>query len=238
MLPALPFLSLLSAKSFFDLEDRLKKKTKVFRYVLFFLLIPLLYVPISKSILLDKEFLLINTRTLTKDWIEKNIPAGSRILLNEGGPLLNELPEQIETRYQEKPDEELMYGYHDKRDLFYQMKQKVAAEGKSFEICCVYNPIAYLELDPAYERMMAHTMEAIQDYKEAYDYIVITEALILKILKYPVEKIPERYLPLREFYEQMRELRPIKVFSPKDGSVRGKEIRIYDMRTGARSKKI
>ena len=149
--------------------------------------------------------------------------------MNEWGPPLVESPEQIREQSMEKSTSELTYGYHKKRGFFYRIKEKVAAEKKNYEIAYIYDPIARLEGDIRYERMMADSLEAIRNFDTEYDIIIINDTSINKILNYSMKEIPQRYWPVREFYEKIKEHRPIEVFSPKKNIIKGPTIKIYKM---------
>jgi hypothetical protein len=229
MLPLLPFLAISSGRLLLDLKNWATGKKVNF---LFYGFLTLIFInPVYRSIKIDLDLSLPNTMTLAKEWVEKNIPPGTKILLNEGGPSLAQSPLRVRLEAQEKPVSQLRYGYHKQRGIFYKIKEKVAAETKNHELTFLSYPIGYLEGEAGYEQVMEKTMDAIKDYKNRYDYAIISEALIYKLTGYPEESIPRRYRGLRGFYEDiLNNCQPIKVFSPQKDISRGPTIKIYKLR--------
>lgn len=230
MLPILPFLAIFSGRLLADLEATLVKVGKKGKFFLCVLLVFLLASPIYRSINADFNFTLPNTMTLAKQWVYKHIPSKSKILLNEYGSPLVQSPYKLRLEAQAKPKELLGYGYHKKRNIFYQIKEKVAQESINFDLTYISHPIGYLEGETGYELIMRQTQEAIKDYKDKYDFIIISDVLLYKLLKYPKESIPQRYHKLRSFYEEiLNNYQPIKVFEAKPNVAKGPKIMIYKL---------
>ncbi|MCM8795549.1 MAG: glycosyltransferase family 39 protein [Candidatus Omnitrophica bacterium] len=232
MLPVLPFFAIFSGKLLSDLKDwKINKGDKGADFLFFCLLVFLFFNPIYSSIRVNLSFSLPNTMTLAKEWVEKNIPKGSKILLNEYGPPLIQSPKKNRIESESKPKELLRYGYHRQRDLFYKIKERVSAEGINYELTYIPNPIGYLENESGYEWLMKRMDEAINDYQNKYDFVIISDALLYKIIGYPREYLPKRYFKLRDFYKEiLNNYQPIKVFSPQKNAIIGPTIRIYKLR--------
>jgi hypothetical protein len=78
-----PFMALFAACFIIYIYDYLTKKNVAKKY--FTIIIILLIIPSSYRIIqLDYFLNLPNTRTLAKEWVESNIPAGTKIILEEG----------------------------------------------------------------------------------------------------------------------------------------------------------
>ncbi len=232
MLPLMPFLAIFSGRFFVAIKAAFDQRHKAARIAAYALLIFLMVDPVYATIKTDVDFTLPNTMTLAKEWIERNIPAGSAILMNEYGPPLIESPREIRSTAEEKSKEGSRYRYHEKSDFYYRVKERVAAEQVNYEISHIINPIGYLEGEERYERSARRSFDAIKDYSTTYDYLVLSDALVWKFLTYPRERVPVRYHALRDFYEQMmKEGNPIKVFAPKERVAKGPTIRIYRMRS-------
>lgn len=139
MLPLLPFLVIFAGRLLADLKNwAINKKIG---FLFFVLLLFLLAGPLYRSIKIDFYFTLPNTATLAKEWVEKNIPPASKILLNEYGPPLTQSPEGIRLKSSLKSKEALQYGYHKKRNLFYEIKEEVARKKISYELSYIPYPI-------------------------------------------------------------------------------------------------
>jgi 4-amino-4-deoxy-L-arabinose transferase-like glycosyltransferase len=229
MLPVLPFLALFSGRLLSDIQNWLKGRKGEFVFSGLFILI--LITPVYTSITIDLNLSLPNTMTLSKEWVEKNIPAGSKILMNEGGPPLVQSPDIIRFELEEKTEDRLPYAYHKKREVFYKIKEKVASEAKSYKLAYLNYPIGFLEGEQEYESLMKKTQEALNNYKNKYDFIVISEALTYKLTGYPKETIPKRYWKLRYFYEEiLNNYNPVEVFYSKSNLSKGPVIRIYKLK--------
>jgi len=227
VLPILPLLVIFSSKFLYDLKIKFNKMNLLWYLMVLFLLSEPLYL----SIKTDLNFSLPNTMTQAKEWVEKNIPSGSKILLNEYGPALMQSPYKIRLQAQKKPKDLLTYGYHKKREIFYQIKEKVAKEKINYDLSYIINPIGYLEGEPNYERDISESIEAIKNYKEKYDLIIISDALLYKFFHYPKELIPKKYWPIIDFYKEiMYNYKPIKEFLSLKNKTKGPNIRIYKLR--------
>lgn len=230
MLPLLPLFCVFGAKGFWEIEPFLFVKGKPGRIAEVVLALALLFYPLAQSIKIDLNFLLPDTRTLAKDWIEKNIPAHSAILANVAGPPLTQSPEKIRIDALAKPAEELKYSYHKKRDFFYQVQEDAAGGSINYEISYLHHPIAAFEGKPGYERLMAQTNAAIVDFNTRYDFVVISQALIDKLMQYPRGSIPARYQHLRDFYGNIfNNYIPVKVFEAEKNISKGHRIMVYKL---------
>jgi 4-amino-4-deoxy-L-arabinose transferase-like glycosyltransferase len=93
VLPLIPFMLILAAEAL----ARVKMKSRL----LFWILIPLVVFPsIFKTILWDRLMAAPDVRTVAKEWVEANIPAGSRLALDGGFymPRLAFSPKQLEEK--------------------------------------------------------------------------------------------------------------------------------------------
>lgn len=115
MIPLMPFLYLLMAKSLTGglnkLSDNQKKSTALTGFILLVLLIS----PMLNVLKFEKSLSGKNTRVLAKEWIEQNIPYGSKILMDSGktinsfSPLIAENKESLQRTLNRK-ERELVTG--------------------------------------------------------------------------------------------------------------------------------
>jgi hypothetical protein len=168
--------------------------------------------------------------TLAKDWVEKNIPPGSAILLDEYGPPLVEGPSRIRAEAERKFLDGARFAYHKKRALFYQVREEVAGEAVSYNLSYIRHPIGYLEGEAGYEREMAESLAALENYRTKYEFLIVSDAQLEKYARYQISEIPERYRKIKGFYEELQGLLPMRVFSPREGYVRGPTIKIFKLR--------
>jgi hypothetical protein len=101
MIPVMPFLYILCAKYLVQTLESLRVKERWSRALFAASCIVLLIVPFQNTIEFERKVSGKNTKTLAKEWIEENIPFGSRILMDAGksintiGPKISENRESI-----------------------------------------------------------------------------------------------------------------------------------------------
>jgi len=81
MIPIYPFLSIIAGYFFFEITKLLRINKKLIATIA---LLILLAIPIKNVVLFEMTLLQRNTRYWSKDWIEGNIPQGSKILIDSG----------------------------------------------------------------------------------------------------------------------------------------------------------
>jgi len=229
MLPLLPFLSIFAAAALIELVGKIRAMRSPVPKNIIFLLFPVIIIfPLSSSVHLDRNLNLLNTMTIAKGWIEANIPKGSRILMTAYGPALVQSPEDIVEDYTQLSMVTPTYNYHKERSNFYRIKQEVASQKTNYKISYILSPVAALENKPAYEYMFKDSLSSINNYKEKFQYIVITDASYAKLLQAPNSRLAKRYRKLKGFYKELtREFAPEKVFRPEPGISRGPVVSIY-----------
>jgi hypothetical protein len=101
MIPLMPFLFLLCAKGMMALVVMLMRGHKPNAIVIICVVMILAFSPVAKASELLMSFSGKNTRYLAKEWIEQNIPFGSKILMDSGktinsaAPLISQNRESI-----------------------------------------------------------------------------------------------------------------------------------------------
>ena len=84
MIPLMPFLYILTSKYLLEIIDNRKWRPKIARRALILSCVVLLIHPMKNVVLFETSISGKNTRLLAKDWIEKNIPFGSKVLMDSG----------------------------------------------------------------------------------------------------------------------------------------------------------
>jgi hypothetical protein len=98
MIPLMPFLYILCARYLVQLRDSLQLKQRLATGVLVIASILLLIQPALNVAEYEREISGKSTRILAKDWIEANIPFGSKILMDSGKSINTNGPRIAENR--------------------------------------------------------------------------------------------------------------------------------------------
>jgi hypothetical protein len=101
---ALPLLFILNGRLWDDLVNMASSSSRVQAMILCLVLSVAIFVPAKESFAFTHTLTETNTSRIAKEWIEANIPAGSKILIDAGhtiitsGPLLNQSREKLEAQ--------------------------------------------------------------------------------------------------------------------------------------------
>lgn len=98
MIPFMPFLYLLNAKYLISGVSKIGFSQKTSQKILVAISILLLLHPFTRVIRYEVSLSGKNTRVLAKEWIEKNIPFGSKILMDSGKSINSFAPEIAENK--------------------------------------------------------------------------------------------------------------------------------------------
>lgn len=98
MIPLMPFLYILTSKYLVEIIENRKWSAKIAQRALIALCLALLIYPIKNVILFETSMSGKNTRLLAKDWIEKNIPFGTKILMDSGKSINSFAPRIAENK--------------------------------------------------------------------------------------------------------------------------------------------
>ena len=113
-----PFLAIAAGIFLCAIHGRLGNKFKVNDILLVLLIFPLLFI-IKNNIYISKT----DTRTVAKYWIESNIPANTRIILDESSPVLRMNKNNIEEYYERSKNvNPSQFTAHLEKYYYYQMK--------------------------------------------------------------------------------------------------------------------
>jgi hypothetical protein len=108
MIPLMPFVYLLMAKSLTGGLNKLSGNQKKSTVLTSFILLVLLISPMLNVLKFEKSLSGKNTRVLAREWIEQNIPYGSKILMDSGktinsfAPLISANKESIQRTLERK----------------------------------------------------------------------------------------------------------------------------------------
>jgi hypothetical membrane protein len=174
LIPAMPFIVLLMAECIVGLSSRLRAVygiKKGFAAIGVILIIVLMFLPPIWNVLKHELSLAgKNTRYLAKDWIEANIPAGSKILMDSGRSINSSAPAIAENR--ESIERMLRYA-----------KENIS-KGKILQEIVDKNALVYYELllktvpENSYDitsTMFGLEVETIDYYlAERYQYFIIS----------------------------------------------------------------
>ena len=174
LVPVAPFLLLFAAKLLFDLAVKLQQSFPHATVAFTLIVIVLTLVPLSTSLLFDHRLTLPDTRTISKAWVEANIPVGSKILMDGTGGGYGYCPPLSRDQYEQKAipgPKRKVQGYempHENLEIDYYRRE-------GFEYVIVSSWI--------YERYYQETAElrcpAIADaYQAFYDGLGVSASLL------------------------------------------------------------
>jgi len=190
----------------------------------------LMIAPLRESVAIDRALTRPSGPTIMKEWVEKNIPGGSRILLDSSKvPLVNS-PESLRKLHREKYSSRKKYGYRKMTDLFFDLQIEASRQAPiTYDLSTLVHPIGYLSDEGEFHQEWV-TLEKAREmlrYKGKYDYIIITAYYRAHYLGEAARALPERFYYIREFYRSLEE----DCVLMKEFSSGGKwQMRVYKVR--------
>lgn len=205
-----PFYIIISAKFF----EKLINKFKFMKY--YFVIF--LALSFTESVCVVINFYLRDTRTYAVEWIEKNIPQGSKILLGmySYSPQLKMTKSQLKRLYQKSVELN-----HYKKEYFYWQLKAHPGEDYGYEIY----EIAY----PVYEiSTIRHEVEEAQKVRELVNIENGVEYVKQLGIKYIILNSFSETEYTKNFYKEVEQKgKLIKEFKPKTKLHPGPVIKIY-----------
>jgi hypothetical protein len=99
LMPMLPVLFLIGSRLLVDIFDRSKIRLRKYSNPVFTLIICILMaMPFVRTLKFDLSLTNKNTGVIAKEWIEKNIPSGSKILIDAGRTIITSGPKLNQSR--------------------------------------------------------------------------------------------------------------------------------------------
>ncbi len=190
------------------------------------------------------------TRNTAKAWIEANIPAGTKLLVDENGPPLLMCPAQLDTLIQKtqerrKPDGQFTAHYA----TFLEYQKLAARQSVTYELLEIRLPWwrdkflqeGHHALDSDYDSDMANPIKPVgvhtyDDYAEmGFQYVIVHGEAYEKF--FLTNRTREKFPLYHRFYHELFDRGTlVKRFSPGDDGLRGPEVRIYQMVNESRSR--
>ncbi|MFX0125847.1 MAG: ArnT family glycosyltransferase [Candidatus Hodarchaeota archaeon] len=215
LIPIYPFLSVLASAFVIHMLLRISRES-----LAIIVGIALIIVPASRIILFELSLTKQNTRYWAKEWIEKNIPKGSKILIDSGRTINTYSPPLI-------PNAENLA----------KMIRKIGnlEEGATFDesrIADAKSSIYFKYLlaslpETTYDLTSTERGEAVRKYEyyveNGFDYIITSDNITWRTKVPPWrQQFPEQAMT----YDHVETMEPIKVFAP-DRYRSGPVIKIY-----------
>ncbi len=234
VLPTHPFLAVLGASFLVDMTSRLRLSEAV-RTAVLVLLVSAVIMPSAVAVLSwDYRISQKDTRTIAKEWIEKRLPGGSKILIDSGkyyvsslSPPISDSRENLEKKYldslQVKPEEtkEWLDGRranHPYASEFYRYSL-AATVGITYDLTRILNDDFSSSID----------IHPLRYYREqGIQYVIVSWASYSSYLS-PDYPFPEKAAAYRAFYDSLdREAILLKEF-PSLPNRPGPTIKIYKL---------
>lgn len=199
--------------------DKVYTSSKILFYILFIVI----FLPsFLESVLINYKYSQVDTRTIALEWIEKNIPYGTKILIDRypNSPPLKMTKKQLEKLY--KKAVELN---HYKKEYFYWQLKAHPGEHYGYEIYEVYHP-------PHEIGTIKHQVEEAQKVRELVDVSVGIDEIKKLGIEYFVYNSYSAGVTtepqIKKFYQEIEEKTElITEFKPKTKFHPGPVIRIY-----------
>lgn len=221
MIPIYPFLSVLAAAFLVEIMKRLRNRK---RMVVASLLMLMLITPVVKVALFKISLLEPNTRYWAKEWVEANIPSGSKILIDSGRTINTSSPPIFSSR----ENIQAMMG-----------RVETLGPGQTYDDSRIVdsNSVIYFRYllenlpEPNYNLTsteLGRKVESIEYYrKNAYEYVITSSAVTWLLAS---QKWCERYPKAASFYRALdNQFELIKEFTPSLTRT-GPTIRIFKVR--------
>lgn len=207
-----PFLIILAA-------NFIEKAASKYRVVIFLFLISMI-IPLIESLMINISFTLKDTRTYAKEWIEENIPWGSKVLMDmyAYSPQIKMTKRQLERLY--KKAEEL--NHYKKEYLYYQiLSHPDGAYG--YEIYQIWRP--FYEIST-----IKHEVEEAQKVRDLVDVSKGVEYVKTLGIKYIILNSYSETEFTKKFYQEVEQkCKLLKEFVPKTKLHPGPIIKIYEV---------
>lgn len=187
-LPATPFLLILAAKLLVDLTGKVSvARSRQLSAILALLLVAL---PAAQIVFQNYVYTLPDPRVTARQWIEAQIPAGSRIVLDMEGPRLVESPESWQARNPDPPPSHML-----------QVEQQVrAAAPVTYWIL----PIVHYSNREPYRQGTEASVQPLSWYRRnGYRYVVTSTYMYEAYTRWP--GVAARYPKTMAFYDSLEE---------------------------------
>lgn len=240
MLPTVPFFSLYAAVLISTLLGKISPIGWGMKLAASIVILALVYAPVRNSIFLDYEMSQKDTRTIAKEWIENNIDADSKVLIDSpgAGPQLRANRASLEKYFNDKAEDKLLsQAPAEVRQTFakyerYSLEALNRYGGKTYYVDYVFHEwwkpqenAEDLAVYPVFGNFK-RKLFSIEELRElGFDYVVVTgESRAYYMSEEGRQKWPtyyQFYKSLDQGIEQLQEFRPIPLHAP------GPTIRIY-----------
>jgi len=181
-----------------------------------------------------------DTRLLAKEWVEKNIPAGTKLLLEDRGPKLQMSRDNLQKFYHMARTEAGVGPFTTHLEQYYQYRMH-AVTGTSYDITEISHPWWWKKekgsglsrLESEKDRDYGNPMKvrgvmSLQYYREnGYEY-VITDSSTYTFYLYDEEK--KGFPSIKKFYQELFETgKLVQEFTPHPWLRRGPTVKIFQI---------
>lgn len=239
--PIYPYLAIAGGVLIVTLAGKTRiRKIAVYSIVLLLLLHPLYHI-IARGLIISRS----DTRIISKKWIEKNIPAGTKLLIDQDAPRLLESEKSLQKQMEPVSDlkkivEDSSGQFTSHYEKYLKYKRMAARDNITYDITEFRLPWwrEYFLMDGAFHLTTEYDMDMGNPLRlhgvHSYDYYVENgyEYAVVNASRLEVyEKNEDKYPYFVKFYRELfRRAVLIKEFSPLEGERRpGPPIRIYQI---------
>jgi len=243
LLPIFPLFLILSGNIIWDAAKKMFAE-KGMPLIMAFIMGLFIFQPLRSSLMVLSDYNKLETRTLALCWIEKNVPKGSKILMDRGRylssfnvPLKRSKANLKNLLLQSRIRSGESDGYKFKKELtlefpdlgkYYEYMMKALRENDvTYDVVPIFHGIIAEKGAP----FVRDNLKSLTDYKrEGIEYVVVSSICYLTYKKHveSEEAVPEFVKKYNKFYQDLdKDCKLMKVFYADGKKAKGPTIKIY-----------
>jgi hypothetical protein len=208
--------------------------------IISWILISLLFLPLLEIVPYNLKISRKDTRTLAKEWIETNIPSGSKILIDENGPVLHFSENQIKQMIIKAQGSDRKGQFTAHYDTYSKYRLIAARDLLTYDLYEIRKPWwrekegesgSHL-LETEYDKDMGNPLKplGVEEYEHylgnSFDFAVVNSYQYKRFFKNTTTS--KEFPSFTKFYRQLFSRGTIiKEFSPRDGNRPGPEVKVF-----------
>ncbi len=200
MICVIPIFYLFAARLIVRIYDSIKLSELKKGALMAIFIVAATYPMYVRSIYFNKALVETDSRTLAKEWVESNIPQGTKILLDPSGPLLDDTLKNLTQKYERAKERGLM-----KQD-YYKLQIETVESKKTYDYVIISSPV-YTSAERTkgnYEYMQRHELlnhDLNYFRNKGFKYVIISSFMYDEFYK---ERQKKEFPAYYNFYESLK----------------------------------